>query len=96
VRFSLIRERKFGTENCLPTLAEEDDPGDVMTLRFEQIFAEGVAQSSHLIGDDAAGTAAIVDPRPDVEVYLQLAQHYGLTITHVFEAHISAPCRTFT
>ncbi len=61
-----------------------------MTLRFEQILAEGIAQTSYLVGDDAAGTAAVVDPRPDVDVYLDLARHYGLAITHVLETHIHA------
>lgn len=61
-----------------------------MTLRFEQILADGVAQSSYLIGDDAAGTTAVLDSWPDVEVYLELAQRYGFAITHVFETHIHA------
>ncbi|HLS68606.1 MAG TPA: rhodanese-like domain-containing protein [Kiloniellales bacterium] len=61
-----------------------------MTLRFEQILADGVAQSSYLVGDDTAGTAAVIDPRPDVDVYLEFAQRYGLVITHVFESHIHA------
>lgn len=61
-----------------------------MTLRFEQILADGVAQCSYLIGDDSTGTAAVIDPRPDVVVYLELAKRYGLAITHVFETHIHA------
>lgn len=61
-----------------------------MTLRFEQIMADGVAQASYLLGDDDAGVAAVIDPRPDVDVYLECARYYGLTITHVFETHIHA------
>ncbi|SFP93214.1 MBL fold metallo-hydrolase [Tranquillimonas alkanivorans] len=61
-----------------------------MTLRFEQILADGVAQTSYLVGDDAAGVAAVIDPRPDVGVYLETARRYGLAITHVFETHIHA------
>lgn len=61
-----------------------------MTLRFEQILAEGIAQTSYLVGDDAEGTAAVIDPRPDVDIYLDLARHYGLSITHVLETHIHA------
>ncbi len=61
-----------------------------MTLRFEQILADGVAQTSYLVGDDAAGTAAVIDPRPDVDVYLESARRFGLSITHVFETHIHA------
>ena len=61
-----------------------------MTLRFEQILADGVAQCSYLVGDDSTGTAAVIDPRPDAELYLELAERYGLAITHVFETHIHA------
>ena len=61
-----------------------------MTLRFEQILADGVAECSYLLGDDAAHVCAIVDPRPDVEIYLAAARRYGLAITHVFETHIHA------
>ncbi len=39
-----------------------------MTMRFEQILAEGVAQCSYLLGDTDSGTAAVVDPRPDCDV----------------------------
>jgi hydroxyacylglutathione hydrolase len=61
-----------------------------VTLRFEQILADGVAQLSYIVGDDATGTAAVVDPRPDVDVYLELARRHSLSITHVFETHIHA------
>ncbi|MEQ8397920.1 MBL fold metallo-hydrolase [Thalassobaculum sp.] len=61
-----------------------------MTVRFEQILTDGVATCSYFLGDEATGTAAVVDPRPDVEVYLERARHYGLAITHVFESHIHA------
>lgn len=61
-----------------------------MTMRFEQILAEGVAQCSYLLGDTGSGTAAVVDPRPDCEIYIDRAKALGLTITHVFETHIHA------
>ncbi|TYB81075.1 MBL fold metallo-hydrolase [Maritimibacter fusiformis] len=61
-----------------------------MTMRFEQILAEGVAQCSYLLGDTGSGTAAVVDPRPDCDVYIARARALGLVITHVFETHIHA------
>lgn len=61
-----------------------------MTLRFEQILADGVAECSYLLGDDSAHVCAVVDPRPDVEIYLETARRFGLAITHVFETHIHA------
>lgn len=61
-----------------------------MTLRFEQILADGVAECSYIVGDDAAHVCAVVDPRPDVEIYLDVARRFGMAITHVFETHIHA------
>lgn len=61
-----------------------------MTMVFEKIQTAGIAQLSYLIGDDGSQTAAVIDPRPDVEIYLQLARKHGVTITHVFETHIHA------
>ena len=61
-----------------------------MALRFEPILAEGIAQVSYFICDESAGRAAVIDPRPDAEIYLQKAQQYGVTITHIFETHIHA------
>lgn len=61
-----------------------------MTLRFEQILADGVAECSYLLGDDAAHVCAVVDPRPDVGIYIETARRFGMAITHVFETHIHA------
>jgi len=61
-----------------------------MTLRFEQILADGVAECSYLLGDDATHTCAVVDPRPDVGIYIETARRFGMAITHVFETHIHA------
>src|SRR6056297_2080475 len=65
-----------------------------MTMVFQRVTTPGIAQISYLIGDDATGTAAVVDPRPHVDVYLQLARNYGLAITHIFETHIHADFMT--
>ncbi len=61
-----------------------------MTMVFERIQTQGIAQISYLIGDDSSGTAAVIDPRPNVEVYLSIARAHGVAITHVFETHIHA------
>jgi hydroxyacylglutathione hydrolase len=61
-----------------------------MALRFEPILAEGIAQVSYFICDESAGRAAVIDPRPDAEIYIQKAQQYRVTITHIFETHIHA------
>lgn len=61
-----------------------------MTLVFQRVETEGIAEISYLIGDDSTGTAAVVDPRPNVEIYLELSRKYGVAITHIFETHIHA------
>jgi len=61
-----------------------------MSLRLEHVLTEGISQLSYLIGDDSTRTAAVIDPRPDVDVYLKKARELGLSITHIFETHIHA------
>ncbi|MEB3338623.1 MAG: rhodanese-like domain-containing protein [Leptolyngbyaceae bacterium] len=61
-----------------------------MALVLEQVNVEGLAHLSYLIGDDQAGVAAVIDPRRDVDVYLQRARSLGLRITHAIETHIHA------
>lgn len=61
-----------------------------MTMIFQQLQTDGIAQISYLVGDDGTGTAAVIDPRPDVEVYVELSRKLGVTITHLFETHIHA------
>lgn len=61
-----------------------------MPLIFERILTEGIAQLSYLLGDDSEGVAAVIDPTPDVEKYVELARRKGLSITHIFETHIHA------
>eukprot|EP00913_Durusdinium_trenchii_P035319 g33049.t1 len=59
-------------------------------LVFESVQTAGIAQLSYLVGDTSSGTAAVVDPRPNVDIYLELARKHGVSITHVFETHIHA------
>ena len=60
------------------------------TMILETVFTEGVAHLSYLIGDKATGKAAVIDPRRDVDVYIELARKNKLAITHVLETHIHA------
>lgn len=61
-----------------------------MGIIFEPIKTPGLAQLSYIVGDDAAGVAAIIDPRRDVEIYLQRSRELGIRITHAIETHIHA------
>jgi glyoxylase-like metal-dependent hydrolase (beta-lactamase superfamily II)/rhodanese-related sulfurtransferase len=55
---------------------------------FKQFYLGCLAQASYLIGD--GGEAAVVDPRRDVEEYLEEARRQGLAIRHVIETHLHA------
>lgn len=57
-------------------------------MRVEQFFLEGLGHQSYLIADEDAGIAAVVDPRRDVDIYLQAADAAGAQIAHVFETHV--------
>jgi hydroxyacylglutathione hydrolase len=61
-----------------------------MSLVFKTIQTEGIAELSYLVGDDDEGIAAVFDPRPDCDVYIDMAREAGVAITHIFETHIHA------
>lgn len=61
-----------------------------MGLVFETVYTEGLAQLSYLVGDDEAGVAAVIDPRRDIAVYVDLAQARGVRIAYVVETHLHA------
>lgn len=61
-----------------------------MSLILETVQTEGIAELSYLIGDDTTGLATVIDPRPDVEIYVELARKGKVAITNVFETHIHA------
>ena len=52
---------------------------------LEKIKAEGLAHLSYIVGD--SGAAAVIDPRRDCEIYLEIAHQNGAQITHIFETH---------
>ncbi|HTY43288.1 MAG TPA: rhodanese-like domain-containing protein [Thermoanaerobaculia bacterium] len=55
---------------------------------FKQFYLGCLAQASYMIGSE--GEAAVVDPRRDVDIYLEEARAQGLTIKHVIETHLHA------
>ena len=52
---------------------------------FERIKSEGIAHNSYLIG--SGSDAAVIDPRRDCQIYIDLAQQHGLKIKDIFETH---------
>jgi hydroxyacylglutathione hydrolase len=50
-----------------------------------KVKSEGLAHLSYLVGSD--GLAAVIDPRRDCQVYLDIAYREGLKIVHILETH---------
>lgn len=59
-------------------------------MYFEHIYERGLAQSSYIVGCQATGTAIVIDPRRDVDIYEEIAGRENLTIAYVTETHIHA------
>ncbi|CAM3888020.1 MBL fold metallo-hydrolase [Vreelandella rituensis] len=59
-------------------------------LIFEPVYTAGLAQISYLVGDSKAAVAAVIDPRRDIDIYLQMAKEQGLRIAYAIETHIHA------
>ncbi len=59
-------------------------------MYFNRIYDEGLAQASYMVGCQQEGTAVVVDPRRDVQVYLELAAQNDLRIVAITETHIHA------
>ncbi len=59
-------------------------------MLLERIYDEDLAQASFVIGCQAKGEALVVDPRRDLDVYLEIAAKNNMTITAVAETHIHA------
>ncbi len=54
-------------------------------MLFERIKSEGIAHYSYIIGDQ--NEAVVIDPRRDVQRYIDLASQHGMNIKMVLETH---------
>lgn len=57
---------------------------------FQHIYDKSLAQASYFIGCQKAGVAAVIDPKRDVDTYLEIAKANNMKITHILETHIHA------
>ncbi|MGA6926625.1 MAG: MBL fold metallo-hydrolase [Desulfosarcina sp.] len=56
-----------------------------MTMFLEKVKSEGLAHLSYILGHQ--GQAAVIDPRRDCQIYIDIAHRHGARITHIFETH---------
>jgi glyoxylase-like metal-dependent hydrolase (beta-lactamase superfamily II)/rhodanese-related sulfurtransferase len=59
-------------------------------MYFKQIIAEGLGCFSYVIGCPMARQCVVVDPKRDIQEYLDISQQEGMRITHIIETHIHA------
>ena len=57
-------------------------------MLIRQFYVDGIAHASYLLGSKNA--CGIVDPKRDVEDYIEAAKQLGMRITHVLETHLHA------
>ncbi|HEY4050496.1 MAG TPA: hypothetical protein VGM27_26835 [Acidobacteriaceae bacterium] len=58
---------------------------------FERFSVPGFSQYSYIVGE--SGTIAIIDPKRDIDTYLNYADSKGLRIRYVLETHIQTGMR---
>lgn len=56
-------------------------------MEFGQFYLESLGHASYLVGSDQTGEALVLDPRRDVDVYLNAARDRGLRIRYVLDTH---------
>src|SRR5512142_2515370 len=59
-------------------------------MYLQQFFVDGLGCASYLVGCEAKGSAAVIDPDRDVQKYLDTAAARGLQITQIIETHLHA------
>jgi len=60
------------------------------TYFFERVYDETLAQASFVIGDMSTKEAIVIDPKRDIDTYLEIAKINNLKIIKVAETHIHA------
>lgn len=73
-----------GSESATPVAARPT------TMVFTQYYIDCLSQASYLVGDTSTGQAVIVDPRRDVQEYLDDAAAQGLHIVGMINTHFHA------
>jgi glyoxylase-like metal-dependent hydrolase (beta-lactamase superfamily II)/rhodanese-related sulfurtransferase len=59
-------------------------------MYFNQISVTGLGCQSYCIGCPAAKTMMVVDPKRDIQDYLEIAFQEGMNITHIVNTHLHA------
>jgi len=60
------------------------------TIFFERVYDETLSQASYVIGDAETKEVIVIDPKRDIDTYLEIAMTNNLKITKITETHIHA------
>lgn len=53
----------------------------------EQLQIGAMANFTYIVGDEASGEAAVVDPHGDVDLILEHAERHGLSVKYILNTH---------
>ncbi|MBX5492440.1 MAG: MBL fold metallo-hydrolase [Chloroflexi bacterium] len=56
-------------------------------MYLEQFFVEGLGHASYLVAADTTKEALVVDPRRDIQVYVEAIHRLGFELRYVLETH---------
>ncbi|MEQ9375049.1 MAG: MBL fold metallo-hydrolase [Imperialibacter sp.] len=59
-------------------------------MYFQHVYDKSLAQASYFIGCQKEGVAIVIDPKRDVDTYIEIARQNKMKITHIAETHIHA------
>lgn len=59
-------------------------------MYLQQFFIDGLGCASYMLGCEAQGVAAVIDPDREIGKYLEVAKGRNLRITHIIETHLHA------
>jgi glyoxylase-like metal-dependent hydrolase (beta-lactamase superfamily II)/rhodanese-related sulfurtransferase len=59
-------------------------------MYFKQISIPGLGCMSYVIGCPGAKAMAVVDPKRDIQDYLDISREEGMRITHIIDTHVHA------
>ncbi len=59
-------------------------------MYFKQIQVTGLGCLSYVLGCPQAGTMIVVDPKRDIQDYLDISRDEGMRITHIIDTHVHA------
>ena len=63
-------------------------------MYFKQITVDGLGCNSYVIGCPGARQTVVVDPKRDVQDYMDISRDEGMRISHIIETHVHAlPCQ---